>query len=109
MSSRKETPDILGDILGSVRSAPVPTGYPAPVKPAPEPARPLEWEYREVVFRDYRGWRARLVNGRELGDWKTSPTIVAYLEQAGNDGWELVSMGDRHNNQKEAYFKRPKQ
>ena len=27
---------------------------------------------------------------------------------AGREGWELVSMSDRHNNQKEAYFKRPK-
>jgi hypothetical protein len=109
MSSRKQTPDILGDILGGVRSYPTPTDVPAPVEPpTSEPARPLEWEYREVVFRDYRGWRARMVNGRELGDWKTAPTIVEYLEKAGNEGWELVSMSDRHNNQKEAYFKRPK-
>jgi hypothetical protein len=61
-----------------------------------------------VVFRDYRGWRARMVNGRELGDWKTAPTIVEYLETAGREGWELVNMSERHNNQKEAYFKRPK-
>jgi hypothetical protein len=113
MSSRKETPDILGDILGGVRSYPSPSDYPAdypgPPEAASAPAKPLEWEYREVVFRDYRGWRARMVNGRELGDWRSSPTIVEYLEQAGAEGWELVSMSDRHNNQKEAYFKRPKQ
>jgi hypothetical protein len=108
MSSRKETPDILGDILGGVRAYPSPVDEPGPLAAAPEPARPIEWEYREVVFRDYRGWRARSVNGRELGDWKTSPTVVEYLEQAGDDGWELVSMSDRYNNQKEAYFKRPK-
>jgi hypothetical protein len=108
MSSRKETPDILGDILGGVRSHPSPVDRPAPAEATAEPAGPLEWEYREVVFRDYRGWRARTVNGRELGDWKSSPTIVEYLEQAGNEGWELVSVGERHNNQKEAYFKRPK-
>lgn len=108
MSSRKETPDILGDILGSVRSYPSPLDRPVPAEATAEPARPLEWEYCEVVFRDYRGWRARMVNGRELGDWKSSPTIVEYLEQAGNEGWELVSVGERHNNQKEAYFKRPK-
>lgn len=109
MSSRKQTPDILGDILGSVRAQPAPAETLPPAESsAPAPPKPLEWEYREVVFRDYRGWRARVVNGRELGDWKTAPAIVEYLEQAGSEGWELVSMSDRHNNQKEAYFKRPK-
>ncbi len=107
MSSRKQkTPDILGDILGG-SPYPAAAGMLPPVEP-PAPPKPLEWEYREVVFRDYRGWRVRMVNGRELGDWKTSPTIVEYLEKAGNEGWELVSMSERHNNQKEAYFKRPK-
>ena len=103
MSSRKKTPDILGDILGGSLS-PAAAGTPPPAAPP----KPIEWEYREVVFRDYRGWRARTVNGREFGDWKTSPTIVEYLEKAGSEGWELVSMSDRHNNQKEAYFKRSK-
>ncbi len=107
MSNRKQTPDILGDILGGTRSLPTgPESLPPAAPPAPPP--PPAWEYREVVFRDYRGWRARPVNGRELGDWKSAPTIVEYLETAGREGWELVSMSDRHNNQKEAYFKRPK-
>jgi hypothetical protein len=77
-------------------------------QPTAQSAQPVEWEYREVVFRDYRGWRTRVVNGRELGNWKNSPTLIEYLEQAGKEGWELVSVSDRHNNQKEAYFKRPK-
>lgn len=98
MSSHNDMPDILGEILGGPRDLPTAPGQPPPAG---------EWEYREVVFRDYRGWRARVVNGVELGDWKTSPTIVEYLEQAGREGWELVSMGERHNNHKEAYFKRP--
>lgn len=99
MSSHNDMPDILGEILGGPRDLPA-----LPVQPPPA----SEWEYREVVFRDYRGWRARVVNGVELGDWKNAPTIVEYLEQAGRDGWELVSMGERHNNHKEAYFKRLK-
>jgi hypothetical protein len=107
MSSRKQqNPDILGDILGG-SPYPAAAGTLPPAEPPAAP-KPLEWEYREVVFRDYRGWRARMVNGRELGDWKTSPTIVEYLETAGSEGWELVSISERHNNQKEAYFKRPK-
>jgi hypothetical protein len=112
MSSRKETPDILGDILGGVRAYPSPPAEPetpsAGEGPSAAPVEPPAWEYREVIFRDYRGWRTRMVNGRELGDWKNAPTAIEYLEQAGNEGWELVSMSDRHNNQKEAYLKRPK-
>jgi hypothetical protein len=99
MSSHNDMPDILGEILGGPRDLPAPPVQQPPV---------TEWEYREVLFRDYRGWRARLVNGVEAGDWKNSPTIVEYLEQAGREGWELVSIGERHNNHKEAYFKRPK-
>ena len=93
-----EMPDILGELLGGPREIAAPPSAP----------KRTEWEYREVLFRDYRGWRARVVNGVELGDWKNSPTIVEYLDQAGRQGWELVSMSDRHNNHKEAYFKRPK-
>lgn len=124
MSSRKEMPDVLGDILGGVRSYPsladavepaaaaaASAGDAAPaqmIAASAAPAPPPAWEYREVIFRDYRGWRTRVVNGRELGDWKQAPTAIEYLEQAGKEGWELVSMSDRHNNQKEAYLKRPK-
>lgn len=123
MSSRKATPDVLGAVLGGTAgdlaesmAAPVAANVTANLTAnevmtgpaASTDAGPVEWEYREVLFRDYRGWRARAVNGVELGDWKNSPTVVEYLEQAGREGWELVSMSDRHNNHKEAYFKRPK-
>lgn len=134
MSNRKETPDVLGEILGvpvtediavlADEIVPAPVAKPrrkaapqtkrtrqpvkpvAPVAPAPEP--PTTWEYREVIFRDYRGWRPMVVNGRERGDWKDAPLLYDYLHQAGEEGWELVSMSDRHHNQKEAYFKRRK-
>jgi hypothetical protein len=150
MSNRKQTPDVLGAVLGGPRDYPAFNEEPPPAGAEPQPAaqplaaparppeqprgpsqepatvqpqrsprpeaaetgapdvQPREWEYREVIFRDYRGWRTRAVNGRELGDWKRSPTLIEYLEQAGKEGWELVSVGDRHNNQKEAYLKRPK-
>jgi hypothetical protein len=134
MSNRKETPDVLGEILGVPgagdtaalaaelvpapdakprrKAAPQPKRSRQPVKPgapvaaAPEP--PPTWEYREVVFRDYRGWRPMVVDGRARGDWKTAPLLHDYLRQAGDEGWELVSISDRHHNQKEAYFKRRK-
>lgn len=114
MSNRKTTPDVLGAVLGGSQpeaSAVMPPVQPLPLQPLPaEPAAtpPQNWEYREVVFRDYRGWRTHAVNGAELGNWRDAPTLLEYLEQAGREGWELVSMGERHNNHKEAYFKRPK-
>jgi hypothetical protein len=76
--------------------------------PVPVVIKPVEWEYREVIFRDYRGWRVRFIDDREPRDWKHGPTLLAYLEQAGKEGWELVSMSDPHHNQKAAYLKRAK-
>lgn len=107
MSNRKATPDVLGAVLGGATPAES-LATTLPPASAPGLARPPEWEYREVIFRDYRGWRAHTVDGVPLGDWKAAPTLLEYLAQAGSDGWELVSMGERHHNHKEAYFKRPK-
>lgn len=136
MPERKETPDVLGDLLNvsaaaesaAPPAAPVPVARPKPqrkpassraqAKPAatpaaapparPQPPQAPQWEYREVVFREFRGWRPRYVDGRERWDWKDAPTILEYLRQAGEEGWELVSVGEVHNYQKTAYFKRPK-
>lgn len=136
MSARKPTPDnILDDVLGAAEldetiieipvfqaSPPAPkarsmrrkaqTPSSAVVSevapPAPVVFKPIEWEYREVIFRDYRGWRVRYIDGREQSNWKHGPTLLEYLAQAGKEGWELVSMSDRHYNQKEAYLKRAK-
>ena len=133
MSERKQTPDVLSDLLstGSMTDAvaPPPTAAAAPraarkpaarratpvkATPAPAtavaqtPAAPPQWEYREVIFREFRGWRPRYVDGRERSDWKEAPTMFDYLRQAGDEGWELVSVGEVHNYQKTAYLKRPK-
>ena len=137
MSARKQTPDVLGDILGGAANADAEAidmvGV-EPPKPAPKrqresraarvrrrrkPRRPrlrprhrppvaVEWEYREVVFRDYRGWRVRAVNGREARNWKERTTLAEYLEQAGADGWEMVNITDPRHGEKTAYFKRIK-
>jgi hypothetical protein len=79
-----------------------------PAPPAPLVIKPVEWEYRELIVREYRGWRVRFVDGRERGGWKDGPTLREYLEQAGKEGWELVSLSERRHNQKEAYLKRAK-
>lgn len=135
MSTRKPTPDnILDDVLGvadtddadveivvfrpatpapKLRAArpktqPTSAPEPQPAPPIPFAVKPVEWEYREVIVRDYRGWRVRFVDGRERGNWKNGPTLREYLEQVGKEGWELVSLSEPHHNQRIAYFKRAK-
>jgi hypothetical protein len=60
----------------------------------------------EIVFRDYGGYRPRLVNGEEQMGWKDSPIIHEYLNQLGEEGWELVAVGSRNGEEMPAYFKR---
>lgn len=130
MADRKKTPDLLASVLNEpvllgdnevkaqgkleeAKAKPQKKSRPKPKQPIvppqkaapPVPAPPV-WEYKEVTFREYDGWRARLVNGVELRGWKSQPVLHDYLAQMGMAGWELVSMGERHRNQKEAYFKR---
>ena len=106
MSDRKQTPDVLADILGSgIGSAP---GEPAPSEPprsaaprrpastkAAEPGRAANkahrWEYLVVSCQHYRGWRPRYESGNELADWTRGPLLPAYLKERGNQGWELVA------------------
>ena len=124
MSDRKQTPDVLGDILGgepvapppsvATKAEPAPAAKPARRKPAAKRSgrqtrsRKPKWEYMEVVFRDYRGYRAHYVNGEEQVGWKDAPPIQEYLNQLGEQGWELVGVGSRHKEEMPAYFKRRK-
>jgi hypothetical protein len=129
MSERKETPDILGDILGGETPAgplpPAETAPPAALKPARaaktkrSPARRSKttkssaWQYRLVSCQEYKGWRPRYVDGEEMADWMEAPPLAEYLAQVGEQGWELVSacsgekmygLADRY----QLFLKRPK-
>ena len=118
MASRKETPDVLSEVLGGEPAAPAKasaaplTPEPAPPKrraPAQRSRRPSKpkvqaWEVREVVFRDYGGYRPRFVNGEELEGWKDGPILHEYLNQLGAEGWELVAWDTTTNR---GVFKRP--
>lgn len=120
MTTRRQTPDVLSEILGGEPAEAAPAPAPKP-QPAPKvrsssstrtrrPPQPkvVPWEYMEVIFRDYGGYRPRYVNGQEQPAWKRAPVIYEYLNQVGLEGWELVGVGSRHNEQMPAYFKRPK-
>lgn len=127
MSNRKETPDVLGEILGGAPAAtPAATSTPT-VKPITSTKakatktnrangaksttrkatkkQPI-WAYMAVRFRDYRGWRPRFVDGQELSDWKNGPLIEEYLNQVGQVGWEMVGIVGNGRSERDAYFKR---
>ena len=129
MSDRKQTPDILSEMLGG-ESPPSPAAAPKeklptaaaqrrtskPKRASPSKRRtpkPTQWEYMVVSFQEYRGWRPRYVNGRELKDWMDGPTLHEYLTEMGDSGWELTtaSSGERLyglSDKHQLYFKRPK-
>jgi len=125
MSSRKETPDVLGEILNSPakpsESAPMadkPESKSTTTTSAPKASskskRPVstgrtaspQWEYMEVTFREFRGWRPRYVNGEELDEWKEEPEIVDYLNSLGEEGWEMIGIVNGRRNTRDAYFRR---
>lgn len=91
--ARKETPDLLGELLAGSEEP----GQ-APISPLPSPSPMLSqvepdvvtWEYLLVSFSDYHGWRPRYINGSEIHQWMDAPLIHDYISQMGEDGWELV-------------------
>ena len=128
MAERKQTPDILGEILGGSGTGDQPPGpaaqpsappvVPQPIR-APRPvsgpkaANKARWEYLVVSFHAQNGWRARFINGRELKEWMQGPQLHAVLDQLGADGWELVSVTKTEPlygtmDRVQAYFKRVK-
>ncbi len=127
MTERKETPDILGTILGGS----TPADQPAPAAPAappavsitppavrtertPRAAKQAKWEYLVVSFHEQNGWHARFINGRELENWQRGPQLHHVLDQLGEDGWELINVVKAEPlygtmDRIQAFFKRPQQ
>ena len=130
MNDRKQTPDILAEMLGGE----IPTSSTqSPSSPPSAPAKPQQaaksrsasrsskrtttksntWEYKVVSFQEYRGWRPRYINGIELPNWMESPLLHDYLDQISADGWDFAAASsgehlygilDKH----QLYFKRLK-
>ncbi len=129
MPERKQTPDVLGEILGEVANAGSPVAE-APVRRAParHPAQPagapnselktpnsklICWDHRIVSFQNYRGWRPRYVDGVEAAEWMAGPLLQDYLNEMGAQGWEVAGAASGHPlyGSADAYqviFKRPK-
>jgi hypothetical protein len=106
MSERKQTPDVLADLLGAGNASPEvrPTSSRSP-RPA-APRRPVaaessgsarvadkrtRWEYLVVSCQYYRGWRPRYEGGVEIAGWTRGPLLHSYLDARGREGWELVA------------------
>lgn len=126
MAKRKETPDVLAEILGGE----VPAQFDAPISPPPKavsrpavkvakspaPVRtpaPRKWEYLLVSFQNYQGWRPRFHNGRELDDWIYGPLAHEHLQELADEGWELTAAcAGEHmygsSDKYQLYFRRPR-
>jgi hypothetical protein len=104
MAERKQTPNILNEIMSGSPAEPVVTAQPVRstrpprAKPAasakastPRDQPRKQWQHRLVSFQDYKGWRPRFVDGVELADWFRLPIIHEYLSLVADDGWELVA------------------
>jgi hypothetical protein len=116
MGKRKQTPDVLAEILGGALAAEAGEGNGGiglgrrNLSHSQED-QPQSWEYALVTFQDYKGWRPRFLNGQDLEDWTAGPLIHEFLAEMGEGGWELVaaSAGERlygNNDNHQLYFKR---
>jgi hypothetical protein len=133
MAERKETPDILSEILAN-KPADAP-GMPSPArkkqreaqaeegkKPDAQPkasrasskpaGRVPGWEYRLASFQEYHGWRLRYEDGEEVAEWMEGPLLHEYLADMAEQGWELAAATSGEamfgtTDKQQLYFKRP--
>ena len=124
MADRKQTPDILSEILsGMPASEPMSAQIPvAPTivkpksKPAPKPVREprskkAHFEYLVVSYQEYKGWRSRFIDGKEIPNWMSAPLLHEDIQERAHEGWELVSAtsGERlygTSDKRQLFFKR---
>jgi hypothetical protein len=111
MTSRKQTPDILAEVLTSdapeidMPLAPVPAtrkpsaprakrpALPKEPKPAPvEPAvEPKVHQYQVASFQNYHGWRVRFIDGKEVKNWERGLLLHEFITCMAEQGWKLAS------------------
>ena len=123
MTERKETPDILGQILGGITAPDQPAASigPAAAPPRSAPRRKSaakkddgpKWEYLTLSFQEQQGWRGRYADGEELDHWEKGPQMSELLDALGEAGWELIALTTRDRfygraDAVQAFFKRVK-
>jgi len=121
MAERKQTPDILAEVLGGgpgEQPQPVQVAKKTPPRQrrvatpaAPKPAK-RGWEYQVASFQQNRGCRLRFIDGKQLKNWESAPLLHEYLELMAEEGWELAAVcaGERLfgvNDKHQLFFKRP--
>ena len=68
-----------------------------------------KWEYLIIQPSEHRNVdKPWTVNGRELRNWKKGPDIYDYINQLGDEGWELVNVASAAYIGMRYCFKRPK-
>jgi hypothetical protein len=123
MTERKETPDILGQILGG-SAAPDQPVTPIGTVAAPPRSAPRrksvakkddgpKWEYLTLSFQEQQGWRGRYADGEELDHWEKGPLMHELLDALGEAGWELIALTTKDHfygraDAVQAFFKRVK-
>ncbi len=131
MAERKQTPDILSAILTAdpeleaapaspksrpsvaKKAAPVKPKTASPARPAAQPKGPPGWDYRCVSFQQYKGWRARFMDGEEIANWTAGPELLEQMKLLGAEGWELCAASAGQpmygaSDVRQLFFKRPK-
>lgn len=124
MADRKQTPDILAEVLGAnpvesgaattpaqpaaaslrdtrkrgtqSQAAAAPKSPKASSKTNP-PAKTSAWTYRVASFQEHRGWRLRFIDGQEQPGWGEGALLHEYLAQAAAEGWELAAASSGEN------------
>jgi hypothetical protein len=114
MSERKQTPDILAEILGGEAARPgagdLESIHPQPAKPPgapkraaqarrPVPAKPaastarsaVAWQLQVASFQEHNGWRLRYLDGKAVADWLNSPLLHEYITLQSAKGWQVAA------------------
>jgi hypothetical protein len=132
MSERKQTPDILAEILGGETPVELEVARPQPAKPPAAPAKPKAtrpastkhpgpqqpakanpaWQHRLVSFQEYHGWRPRYIDGKEVKDWFSGPLLHEYIATLAEEGWQVAAACSGqamfgHADRYQVFFKRP--
>jgi len=50
-----------------------------------------KWEYLFLVASWHDDWKIETANGANIQNWEYGPTMYEYLNQLGEQGWEIIN------------------